>query len=84
MESIPQNLPKEYVKNQNFTSIAQIMNAMKNMFKNVIEQVMKHKLEKNLGFEKGQHTLELDDSCIPKSYHKDYSKKKRFKRSSPN
>ncbi len=37
MQSAPQNLLKEYVASQNFTSTEDIMEAMKTMFRGVIE-----------------------------------------------
>ena len=39
MNAVPQELLKEYVKSQNFTSTAEIMEAMKEMFRDVIQTV---------------------------------------------
>lgn len=52
-------LLKEYVKSQSFTSTAQIMEEMKNMFKEVLEQVIEYELEQNLGFEKSQRLSDM-------------------------
>ena len=41
MQSAPKELLKEYVQSQQFTSTADIMQAMKEMFRDVIEQVWK-------------------------------------------
>lgn len=75
MESTSENLLKEYVKSQKFTSTAQIMDAMKDMFKGVLEQVMECELEQNLGFEKSQRISNCADSCTSKNYRNGYSKK---------
>ena len=40
MQSAPKDLLKEYVRSQQFTSTADIMQAMNEMFRDVIEQVM--------------------------------------------
>lgn len=75
MENTPENLLKDYVKSQNFSSTRQIMGAMKNMFKDVLEQVMECELEENLGFEKSQRVADCADSCMQKNYRNGYSKK---------
>lgn len=75
MENTPENLLKDYVKSQNFSSTSQIMGAMKNMFKDVLEQVMECELEENLGFEKSQRVADCADSCTQKNYRNGYSKK---------
>ncbi len=40
MNTAPQELLKEYVQSQHFTSTAEIMAAMKEMFRDVIQTVM--------------------------------------------
>lgn len=75
MKNTPENLLKEYVKGQKFTSTTQVMDAMKDMFKGVLEQVMECELEQNLGFEKSQRMANCDDSCTSKNYRNGYSKK---------
>ena len=52
MEKMPKELLKEYVNSQNFTSTADIMEAMKEMFKDALQQVMNSKLDEKLGYEK--------------------------------
>ena len=49
MQSAPQNLLKEYVASQNFTSTADIMEAMKAIFRDVIEQVMEAEIDEESG-----------------------------------
>ena len=40
MQSVTQDLLKEYVQSQHFTSTTEIMEAMKEMFRDVIQTVM--------------------------------------------
>ena len=40
MQSAPQELLRQYVQSQHFTSTAEIMDAMKEMFRDVIQQVI--------------------------------------------
>ena len=49
MQSAPQELLKQYVQSQHFTSTADIMAAMKEMFRDVIQQVMEVEMEEELG-----------------------------------
>ena len=41
MQPVPQDLLKEYVQSQHFTSTTEIMEAMKEMFRAVIQTVLK-------------------------------------------
>ena len=52
MHPIPQNLLKEFVQSQHFTSTADIMQAMKDMFRDVIQQVMEVEMDEELGRER--------------------------------
>ena len=54
MQPVPQELLKEYVQSQHFTSTADIMQAMKEMFRDVIQQVMEVELDEELGRERCQ------------------------------
>ena len=42
MQPVPQDLLKEYVQSQHFTSTTEIMDAMKEMFRDVIQTVMEN------------------------------------------
>ena len=62
MQIAPQELLKQYVQSQHFTSTADIMDAMKEMFRDVIQQVMEVEMEEELGRERcqraaGENTL---------------------------
>ena len=72
MQSAPQNLLKEYVASQNFTSTADIMEAMKTMFRDVIEQVMETEIDEELVLTRCQRTSEKG---IPRNYRNGDTKK---------
>ena len=71
MQSAPKDLLKEYVQSQQFTSTADIMQAMREMFRDVIEQVMEVEMDDELGRERCQRSGE---SQAP-NYRNGYSKK---------
>lgn len=75
MEKQPKELMKEYVNSQNFTSTAEVMQAMKEMFKDVIQQVMDSELDEELGYQKSQRTSENSENNLSKNYRNGYSKK---------
>jgi len=54
MHTAPQELLKEYVQSQHFTSTADIMAAMKEMFRDVIQTVMEVEMDQELGRERCQ------------------------------
>lgn len=74
MQPVPQDLLKAYVQSQKFTSTADIMAAMKEMFRDVIQQVMEVELDEELGRERCQRS-EVDEAK-PKNYRNGYSQKK--------
>lgn len=73
MKPAPQELLKEYVNSQKFSSTADIMQAMKEMFRDVIQQVMEVEMEEELGRERCQRTEEPEGSF--KNYRNGYSQK---------
>ena len=73
MQTAPKDLLKEYVRSQRFTSTADIMQAMKEMFRDVIEQVMEVEMDDELGRERCQRSEEPEGQ--PKNYRNGYSKK---------
>ena len=54
MKTAPQELLKEYVKSQHFSSTAEIMAAMKEMFRDVVQTAMEVELDEELGRERCQ------------------------------
>ena len=66
---------RQFVKSQNFTSTDEIMAAMKDMFKDVLQQVMECELAEELGYEKGERLSNDECSNKSKNYRNGYSKK---------
>lgn len=64
---------KEYVQSQHFTNTADIMQATKELFRDVIQQVMAVEMDKELGLERCQRSEEPEGT--PKNYRNDYSQK---------
>lgn len=51
------------------------MTAMKEMFADVLQQVMECELEEELGYEKSKRVLDEDENRVSKNYRNGYSKK---------
>ena len=73
MKSAPKDLLKEYVQSQQFNSTAEIMQAMKEMFRDVIEQVMEVEMDDELGRERCQRSEGPEGQV--KNYRNGYSNK---------
>ena len=71
MTTAPQELLKEYVQSQHFTSTAEIMTAMKEMFRDVVQTVMEVEMDEELGRERCQRS-EMTSSP---NYRNGYTKK---------
>ena len=57
------------------TYTAEIMNAMKDLFRDALQQVMESELDAQLGYEKHERTSEDVDDNLSKNYRNGYSKK---------
>ena len=75
MNAVPAEMLREYVKSQSFTSTEEVMNAMKEMFRDVIQQVMESELEAELGYEKSERTDSGEASADQRNYRNGYSQK---------
>ena len=75
MQSAPQNLLKEYVQSQHFTSTADIMQAMKEMFRDVIQTVMEVEMDEELGRERCERARSEDGENTRRNYRNGYSQK---------
>ena len=73
MQSAPKDLLKEYVQSQQFASTADIIQAMKEMFRDVLEQVMEVEMDDELGRERCQRSEEPEGQA--RNYRNGYSKK---------
>ena len=54
MSATPAEMMKEYINSQNFSSTTEVMAAIKEMFKDVLQQVMECELDNKLGYEKSE------------------------------
>ncbi|MEC1696602.1 transposase, partial [Schinkia azotoformans] len=68
---LPKELIKEMVKEQKFTSTDQIMETIKEMFSDVMEEVLQCEIEEQLGYEKHQRR-----SDEPSNYRNGSTKRK--------
>ena len=75
MEQTPKEMLKAYVNSQKFNSTTEIMDAMKEMFRDVLQQVMESELDTELGYEKSQRTSETAVENKPRNYRNGHSKK---------
>lgn len=55
MKKASKELLREFVNSQHFTSTTDSLNSMKELFGDVLQQVMEAELEKTLGYEKSGH-----------------------------
>lgn len=71
---MPKNLIKELISKERFKSTGDVMNSIKEMFKDVLQQVLNSELDEQLGYEKNQRILEKPE-FNQKNYRNGYSKK---------
>lgn len=76
MEKASKELLREFVNSQHFTSTTEIMNSMKELFSDVLQQVMEAELEEKLGYEKSERMSERGEAGAVKNYRNGYSKKR--------
>lgn len=75
MSGTPAELMREYVNSQNFSSTNEVMAAMKEMFKDVLQQVMETELDNKLGYEKSERISDNAETAESKNYRNGYSQK---------
>ena len=75
MEKASKELLRDFVNSQHFTSTTDILNSMKDLFSDVLQQVMEAELEETLGYEKSSRASENTESGKGKNYRNGYSKK---------
>lgn len=69
MQPVPQDLLKEYVQSQHFTSTTEIMDAMKEMFRDVIQTVMEVEMDEELGRERCERSDEPEGGTVKNLAH---------------
>ena len=62
MEKASKELLRDFVNSQHFTNTTDILNSMKDLFSDVLQQVMEAELEETLGYEKSGHASENTES----------------------
>ena len=75
MEKTSKELLKEFVNSQTFTSTTDIMNSIKELFSDVLQQVMEAELDEKLGYEKSERIANDEENGCRKNYRNGYSKK---------
>jgi putative transposase len=75
MSATPAEMMKEYVNSQKFSSTTEVMAAMKEMFRDVLQQVMECELDNKLGYEKSERVSDNDEKAVSKNYRNGYSLK---------
>ena len=75
MSATPAEMMKEYVNSQKFSSTTEVMAAMKEMFKDVLQQVMKSELDNKLDYEKSERISANGETAVSKNYRNGYSQK---------
>jgi len=75
MSVTPAEMMKEYVNSQKFSNTTEVMVAMKEMFKDVLQQVMECELDNKLGYEKSERISDNDEIAVSKNYRNGYSQK---------
>ena len=56
MGAVPTEVLREYVNSQKFSSTVEVMEAMKDMFRDVLQQVMEGELDETLGYGKSERS----------------------------
>lgn len=75
MSMIPKDVIKELIREKNFTNTTEVMDCIKSMFKDVLQEVMEAELETELGYEKQERRSGIVDESVSKNYRNGYSKK---------
>ena len=72
MTKVPAEMMREFVRSQNFTSTDEVMTAMKNMFKDILQEVMECELADELGYEKSERVSNCECGNKSKNYRNNY------------
>ena len=66
METTAAEMMKNYVNSQKFSSTSEVMVAMKDMYKAVLQQVMEGELEDELGYGKSERMSKNGENSVEK------------------
>ncbi|TWH47273.1 IS256 family transposase [Sporomusa sp. KB1] len=76
MKTIPKEVIRDLIKDEKFNNTTEVMNAIKEMFRDVLQEIMEAELETELGYEKQERRSENVNPAVSKNYRNGYSKKK--------
>lgn len=68
---IPQEVIRDLIASEQFQNTSDILGCLKNMFKQVLQEVMEVEMDEMLGYDKNEHV----DAAEQKNYRNGYSKK---------
>lgn len=75
MGMIPKETIRDLIREQNFGSTTEIMEAIKDMFRDVLQEVMEAELDNELGYDKQVRRSDPEAEEMSKNYRNGYSKK---------
>ena len=75
MEKASKELLRDFVNSQHFTSTTDILNSMKDLFSDVLQQVMEAELEETLGYEKADTRRKIQNPAKAKTTATDTRKR---------
>jgi len=75
MEKASKKRLRDFVNSQHFTSTTTILNSMKDLFSDVLQQVMEAELEETLGLEKYGHASKIQNPGKEKTIETDTRKR---------
>lgn len=75
MSMIPKEVIRGLIRESNFTNTTEVMSAIKDMFKDVLQEIMEAELDTELGYNKQERRSDNSESQALKNYRNGYSKK---------
>lgn len=75
MGMIPREAIKEFIRQGNFKTSDELLEGIKDMFKEALQEVMEAELDTALGYDKQERREQLEGADEPKNYRNGHSKK---------
>lgn len=75
MENTAKEMTRKYLNSQKFSSTAEITEAMKDLFRDALQQLVERKLEEQLGYQKSERLSKRVEIALSKNCRNGYSKK---------
>jgi len=67
MTAIPKEVIKELIRDQKFSNTTEVMEAIKEMFRDVLQEIMEAELENELGYEKQERRSDIVKKDVSKN-----------------